>query len=348
MKIIHTADIHIGSKMDSNFSLEIAKQRKVEIKDSFLKMIQYAEKNNIRIIMLCGDVFDLDEPNKKDLEFFYNVILDHPSIDFLYLKGNHDNATNYFQELSNLKTFLPVWTYYKYENVVISGIELNDDNINSFSQTLILQENSINIVMLHGQIANANNNINLTKLRNKNIDYLALGHIHSYKEGPIDDRGNYCYCGILEPRGFDEIGQKGFVELEISNKKVFNTFIPFSKRIIKEIEVDITGLKDTYSILKKITEDIVFDINNIYRIVLVGNINAQIDDLSDDLKVYLKDICYFIDIKDNTKKVIDISKYEHDLSLKGEFVRLVYNNSNYNEKQKVEIISLGLKMLEGK
>ena len=54
-------------------------------------------------------------------------------------------------------------------------------------------------------------------LKNKNIDYLALGHIHGYKEAPLDGRGKYCYPGCLEGRGFDECGKKGFVLLNIEN-----------------------------------------------------------------------------------------------------------------------------------
>jgi exonuclease SbcD len=46
--------------------------------------------------------------------------------------------------------------------------------------------------------------ISLKELKNKAIDYLALGHIHSYKMEQLDSRGVYCYPGCLEGRGFDE------------------------------------------------------------------------------------------------------------------------------------------------
>ena len=59
--------------------------------------------------------------------------------------------------------------------------------------------------------------INLKQLKNKNIDYLALGHIHTYKQSKLDNRGTYCYSGCLEGRGFDECGEKGFVLLNIED-----------------------------------------------------------------------------------------------------------------------------------
>ena len=54
----------------------------------------------------------------------------------------------------------------------------------------------------------------------KNIDYLALGHIHKYKQAELDQRGVYCYSGCLEGRGFDECGEKGFVLLDIDEESL--------------------------------------------------------------------------------------------------------------------------------
>ena len=96
--------------------------------------------------------------------------------------------------------------------------------------------NNFNIVVLHGQEANYSDKkdkaeiINLKELKNKNIDYLALGHIHKYKLEKLDNRGIYCYSGCLEGRGFDECGDKGFVLLEIEENKINTKFIKNSIR----------------------------------------------------------------------------------------------------------------------
>ena len=55
------------------------------------------------------------------------------------------------------------------------------------------------------------------RLKEKNIDYLALGHIHEYSQGQIDLRGKYAYSGCLEGRGFDELGEKGFILIDVSD-----------------------------------------------------------------------------------------------------------------------------------
>ena len=106
MKIIHTADIHLGSRMDSRFSKEIADERKAELRNTFKRLVEYAKENDVSVIMLCGDVFDSDRPFKKDKDFFYGIVTANPDIGFLYLKGNHDISDALPEELpENLKLF---------------------------------------------------------------------------------------------------------------------------------------------------------------------------------------------------------------------------------------------------
>ena len=233
-------------------------------------------------------------------------------------------------------------------DALASAIELDDSNMSSFYSTLTLNENNVNIVMLHGQIGSSNKDINLLKLRNKNIDYLALGHIHSYSTGKIDDRAIYVYSGCLEPRGFDELNEKGFVEIEIIDNKLTHKFVSFSQRVIKEEQVDISLMDEAYDISEKIKKEININLNNIYRFKLIGETDIDVSDMLEDIEQYLKDQAYFINVVDKTSKVFDIHKYDYDLSLKGEFVRTVYQNEDYTEEEKIKIISLGLKALDKK
>ena len=46
--------------------------------------------------------------------------------------------------------------------------------------------------------------------KEKNIDYLALGHVHEYRSGQLDGRGVWAYSGCPEGRGFDETGKNAF------------------------------------------------------------------------------------------------------------------------------------------
>ncbi len=350
MKLIHTADLHLGSKIESKL-LAISSERKSAVLNSFRRLIEYAKEYNISSILLSGDVFDSDNPFKKDKKEFYALIDGNPEITFYYLKGNHDKEENSVEERVNLKEFSSSWESYDLgEDVVVSGLEINQTNYSTFYSSLKLDANKVNIVMLHGQESDsiADGNIKISKLKDKYIDYLALGHIHKFKDGVIDNRGHYVYSGCLEGRGFDEIGEKGFVVIEVINKKVSYKFVHFSSRDILEEEVDISGAKSQADILSFIKEKVSFNKKDIYRITLIGDIDYELEFSEDEIANALSGCAYFINVKNKTLPLIDPNKFLNDLSLRGEFIRLVYADTKLDEINKRKIASLGLKALEGR
>ena len=73
MKIIHSADQHLDSKMEANLSKEKAKERNAEIRKTFVRMVDYAEENQVAAILLAGDLFDRKIVSKTDQEVVKNV-----------------------------------------------------------------------------------------------------------------------------------------------------------------------------------------------------------------------------------------------------------------------------------
>lgn len=342
MKIIHCADIHLGAPINT-FPKKISEERKREVRNSLLRMVEFARQQGAQVILLSGDVFDRDKPYQKDVNVFYGVVEKNPDIDFLYLRGNHDRAGEE-RALPNLKTFSTSWQSYAYGNVVISGIELVQENSSSLYSTLSLDEKKKNIVMLHGQIGGE---INLTKLRDKNIDYLALGHIHEYADGELDGRGRYAYSGCLEGRGFDETGVKGFVVIDVADKLTY-AFQPFSLQCIEAHSLDVGGLAEGGEMALLAKQKIPFKKENIYRLELIGEVDAEVDNFAEDVERYLSGACAYIRVKDKTKKKIDYTAFEGDNSLKGEFVRAVRESDGYTEEEKAQMIAYGLKALAGR
>ncbi len=352
MKILHTADIHLGSKIESKFPSDISSIRKKELLSSFKRMVDYAKENDISVILLSGDVFDKDKPSLKEKEYFYKTIKSNPQITFFYLNGNHDKEGSYIEsDIENLKTFnKEKFTYYQIEDICIGGIEISSSNYKSFYSSLALNKNLFNIVMLHGDATDSfgMDKVKIDNLKNKNIDYLALGHIHKYQAGRIDDRGVYAFPGCLEPRGFDECGEKGFIVLDIENKKLSYEFIPFSTRTIIERNVDVTGAKDFYDIERIVKQAVYkFDKKNILRINLIGELEAGIDFDESDIEVSLSTF-FFVNVKNKTTLKINIDDYNDDKSLIGEFIRGIYNNPNYSLEDKHKLINMGLRAINGK
>lgn len=349
IKIIHCADVHLGSKMDSRLPAEKAVERRAEVREAFRDMVRYASDNGVKIILLSGDVFDSDRPVRKDKEFFYSVVKGYPEIDFLYLRGNHDGEQRYEEKPDNLKTFSSEWTLYEYGNVTISGIELAADNARSVYSTLNLPPENLNIVMLHGQIADTEgrDKINLLKLRGKNIDYLALGHLHAFRAGRIDERGEYAYSGCLEGRGFDETGEKGFVLLTVEDR-ITAEFIPRSKRKIVEVSADVSDAEDAFSACNLACDAVKCAKDDLVRLTLTGEIPFDSENLALDVAKRLSGDYYFVSVKDKTARRFDVDALSLDKSLKGEFIRTVLNDNTIPQELKSRVISAGLKALAGR
>lgn len=355
MKIIHCSDLHLDSKMQTNLSKEKAKERNNEILITFQKMIEYAKENLVKIIIIAGDMFDRKNVSVKAKNIVKYAIESNPEIDFLYLKGNHDEKEFLNEEEipNNLKLFSSrEWIKYQYEdNLIITGREFEENNIDIYN-SLILNKSDLNIVLMHGQesqndIKDKTEIINLKELKNKNIDYLALGHIHSYKKEKLDNRGVYCYSGCLEGRGFDECGKKGFVVLDINNKKIESKFIEFGQREICEIHIDVSNTLTTSEVELLISKSLKhINKENLVKVILEGKVSIDSErDINYLLKRFESEV-YFIKIYDETTLKINYMDYKNDVSLKGEFIRLVLQQ-DITDEEKREIITTGIKALSG-
>lgn len=355
MKMIHCADLHLDSKLNANLDREKAILRRAELLDTFSDMVDYAADNGVDVILIAGDLFDKTHIRKQARARVIEEITTHPDIDFLYLQGNHDR-TDFLQDVSpsdipNLKTFCDSeWTGYRYGDVVVTGREINADNSKTFTMNLILDQADVNIVMLHGQESDYEGSdkteiIPLQNLRGKYIDYLALGHIHSYKKAKLDDRGEYCYCGCLEGRGFDECGEKGFVLLDIEDKKVSSTFVPFAKRRLHEIGVSVSPDDGMPGILQAI-EEAVADIpeGDMVKTVLSGYVEMDREADTERILRSFGERFFFFKVYDETRIRIDYDSFINDRSLKGEFVRLM-QSVDLPEDKKARIVEIGMKAL---
>ena len=348
MKLIHCADLHLDSPMESNLSAERARERKNEILATFTRLVRLAAETDVAAILIAGDLFDSEHITARTQKYVTDLIAANPDLCFFYLSGNHDrgNALKSAENRpQNLYTFEDGWTSYTFGDVVITGSERPDPD------TLSLDERALNIVMLHGQERAGRSKdpdaIRMAALRNKGIDYLALGHLHDYRAVPLDARGTACYSGCLEGRGFDECGQKGYVLLETVGGKLEHRFIPIAKRSLHTVECNVTDFASQFELEERLVET-VRDIpaTDMVKVVLTGSVSADAQIDVGHLSTVLSDRFYFAKIYDKSRILIDPADYLHDISLKGEFVRRVMA-SNLRDEEKERVIACGFRALGG-
>lgn len=351
MKIIHCSDLHLDSALGSNFSPEKAKQRQAELCATFARMVRFAVREQVRAILIAGDLFDGAYVSVRTANFVTEQIRGAKDITFFYLRGNHDENHVFTNgdKPDNLKTFGPRWESCRLDSVVITAMEPEGSLWQEMYGLLKLKKEDLNIVMLHGQTATMPEpeKIALPLLQNKNIRYLALGHLHGYRKGRLDPDGEYCYCGTPEGRGFDECGEKGFVLLETDGDRLRSSFIPFASRVVHEVYADITGAETVTQILSRMKDAACgIKADDLVKFVLTGNCTLQSQKDLSFLQTMLEPDFWFVKIKDESSLRLDRENYEYDVSLKGEFVRAVMA-SDYSETEKMRMINCGIRALGG-
>lgn len=363
MRLIHCADLHLDSRMTANLTAEKGKERKRELLLTFERMIRYAAEHQVEAILIAGDLFDTKKVSAAARSAVKAAIFGHPEITFFYLRGNHD-ADIFLpgeEELpENLRMFGSDWASWSLGaegNIVVSGIELSEENAGRVYLSPVLEPGKFHIVMLHGQAAETGRKdkaeiIRLRELQNRGIDYLALGHVHSYREGALDARGVWCYPGCLEGRGFDECGVHGFVLLEVDEGSGIwsRTFVPFALRTLHEVKADVGGCEKTAELAVQVEaalEKANVPERDLVRVVLTGALDVECEKDLLYLEKRFEPGYYFFRVKDETELRVDIQSYLLDESLKGEFVRTVMADEELSGEEKAGIIRCGLRAIAG-
>lgn len=348
MKIIHCADMHLDSPMQTHLSPEKARQRNAEITQTFLELIAYARKERVTAVLITGDLFDENRVSRQTLDMVLFAMEQAQETDFLYLPGNHDARVLSSLPLpKNLKLFSHTWQCHSYGEIRIWGLELTKENAHCLYDTLNCPTNGFNIVALHGQAATASGEglIHLGRLKQKNIDYLALGHLHTHRLERLDARGIWGYCGCLEGRGFDETGEKGFVLLDTGSAGVDIRFVPFARRTLHAPEVDITGMRSNSQVYAAIeTQTAHIPEQDLVQINLTGKKDPQAEISSDYLRQLLEGRFFALEFKNRWQLAVE--EFQPDISLRGEYIRLVLEQE-LPDDQKDLLLRMGLQALSG-
>ena len=371
MKLIHTADIHLDSKLSRHLDDARAAERKNELLSTFQNIVHYAVSNSVDAILIAGDLFDIRNISATARDAVISVILNNPNITFFYLRGNHDAGAfldafkNRIQSdlPENLKLFKETWTSYHFTGqdgteVVITGAEINRDNNTALESSLALNQAECNIVMLHGQESETKGKndaeiIPIRSYQNRGIDYLALGHIHQPKIAQLDARGTYSYCGCPEGRGFDEIGPRGFNLLTVKDGTVDVRFVPFAQRIIYDMKVDVSSAltnDDAVGLIRSAFEEGGVLFKDLAKVRLSGETGLDVHFDIAYIAHVLNENYYLIRVKDESRPAVVYDSFIADMSLKGEFVRMVkdaVDREQIDEEDAGKIIALGIRLLSG-
>ena len=351
MRIVHTSDIHLDSPLTSKLPPDKARARRRELLSGFARLVEEARSIGTEAIIIAGDLFDNGKISRNALDAAMDIISSAEEITFFYLEGNHEGGA--LQACGrdmpkNLVFFGDDWTYFAANGITIAGRNRISENM---FDSLDLPAETKNIVVLHGELKDKSEypeSIGIKEAVGKNIDYLALGHYHSHSISVIDDRGSAVYSGTPEGRGFDEIGDKGYVMLNVSEKRVDYVFRKFAKRRLHIIPVDISGAVRALDIETRADRALrEIPYSDLVRLELCGKYSPDLFKDIDALYRNFEEKYYYFEIKDSSRIAINPEDYKYDKSLKGEFIRAVSADNSIDDSMKEKIIACGINALMG-
>lgn len=359
VKILHTADIHIGAK--DAFLGTAAESRKFETLLTFEKIVNLAITEKVAFLLIAGDLFDSNSVDSALIEGVFTKIASVPEIKVIFAAGNHDplNADSPFKNRplpQNLYVLPEKDTCLTFEDdgVKIYGRSFESVYLKGEEElTLTPDDNYINIMVQHGELradlGSDYNSITPKFVKKSGMDYIALGHVH--KSTPVGKLENthFAYCGCPEGQGFDELGQKGVYLGEISKGTHTLSFVPVAKRKHCVLKVDVTECEDIYGkILTELKSDSENFADNLYKIELVGSVQPEVKINTAELTARLQELVYFVNVKDKTELAIDYELLATEPTLKGVFVKNMLKKLEVaDDKQAVKrALNLGLRAFE--
>lgn len=305
IKIIHTADNHIGISYNS---LSQAKTKLVKERLEAIKRI--VEKGNEELadyLVIAGDLFDVaryDERRTRDIINILNLF--HEKV--FIVPGNHDfyqegeNSLWYeFKTKTNNDKIIVLDKYEVFEDI-IRGQEVrfypaacktlhSNENTIGWIKEIEKPNNAIHIGIAHGNVVGLGRdedgkyfNMDPAELLNAGVDFWLLGHIHvpyPTQDLVINNPG-YFMSGTHMPDTWKStnMGNAWIIEIDGDKNVKANKFQP-SKFCFKVIKTVLESEIDIESLRRDLTN---CDYENIaLRLDLTGTLTAKNLELLDEL-----------------------------------------------------------------
>lgn len=365
IKILHCGDFHFDTPFFGLTAAE-AEKRKEDLRETFGRIVSVAKEEETELLLISGDFFDSEKVMKTTLEYIIKKLEEIPQIRVFISPGNHDPYTykSYYRLIpwpDNVHIFTSklesVWI--PELNTCVYGIGFSKNHEKKPLLEGFQPENPqcINIMVLHGEVVSGEQNsdynpISIEHIEKSQLDYLALGHRHSFSG--INKAGStyWSYSGNPEGRGFDELGAKGIILGEMSKGACNLNFREICKRKYYEQVVNIQGVATYEEIVEKIDEQIMDRDRrrNLYKLILQGELSEGFVLHSAVIAEKLENCFYFLKIVDDTEDYVDYEALSDSFSLKGVFVRImgekIRKAASLEEKRRLEFaLKAGLRAL---
>lgn len=322
IRIIHTADTHLGYKQYHN------EVRRKDFFKAFEQVINDAVEMQVDAVVHAGDLFDSRNPTLEDLLETINILsrLKAAEIPFFGIVGNHESKQNtqwldLFEEMGlaarlgkkpriieNIAVYgidsvprskIPSYDYSDFE-VPDPAFFFRPEDFNNYKNILVMHQ-----IVQPFPYAEWDCAVVLENLPFK-VDAILLGDYHKFEKFPVGEAWA-TYPGSTERNSVSEADARTYNIVTFSEDRVEISRRPIStRRFVSPIKVELNGEENPHE-------------------QAFSKINERLEELPDAV--------VFLEISGDSKAILSLSEIEEYILKKGALV------ANFNDKRTKEILS---------
>jgi DNA repair exonuclease SbcCD nuclease subunit len=366
LKILHTADIHLGAKF-SGLGNKGASQRE-QLRATFKNVIATAVNERVNIVLIAGDLFDSNQQPQRNIDLVIEQfnLLHQNNIPVCLIPGTHDSLdsssiyrkVDFEGKCSNLKIFtdedISCKEYPGLDLTVYGKPNLsNRSYISPLKGLKPSTSTKFHIAMGHGsfyipeRIAEDDHVFRLEEVKASGMNYIALGHWHrSYS---CSERPSAWYSG--PPEWIPDQTKKGGVLLvsllDTGEVKVEPKMLGL--RDYDEVEIDISEIQDLAKLKARISEGA--NQNLVRKATLKGLRDAELIINPEEL-AELEEKFFHLSVMDKSHpKSGEVTEDEERL-IRNRFIKLMERQIESSEGEEKDIaenaLQYGIALLDGK
>lgn len=272
IKFIHSADLHLDSPFKGMSTLpdSLYQQLKASTFKALDNLVQLAIDEAVDFVLIVGDLFDQSLRSVyAEMQFLLACEkLAEAQIPIYLSYGNHDYLkarTRTLKYPNNLHVFdsdqveCKIFMKNGRPLVGIHGFSYLEPAVlgNKATEYEPVDGVPYQVGMLHGSTGQADEHdhyapFQLSDLREKNIDYWALGHIH--KREVLGREPAIVYPGNTQGRSSKELGEKGCYLVELNQSETHLTFKPLHQIQFEQVTIDLKNCNDLDQFYAHVTD----------------------------------------------------------------------------------------------
>ena len=345
VRVVHAGDFHLDSAFGA-LTPEQARQRRMESRRTPERLVEWANDHGADLLLLSGDLFDSDSPYGDTAPLLAQALGCFRG-QAVIAPGNHDPLTpdgpyartrwsdnvHIFTE-DRMQTITFPDLNCAVHGAAFTAPEEPESGLRGFYAQ---PDGSARIMVLHGDMGSRESRyrpLTPEEIAATGLDYLALGHVHA--PSAMNRAGNtvWAYPGCPQGRGFDELGERGFLFGDVEPGRVDMRFVPFAGRRYESLTVDVSGGDALDAIRRSLPPDTSRDI---YRIRLTGE-TAEPLTLA-PLERALSGEFFRLELRDDTRLRRDLWDRCGDDTLRGLFLgqlRREYDGADPRRQKEIE------------